>query len=197
MTMPSEFHKTTQQELAQDVAEEKLRCSAIGDDVRETAETLRGEFASAAENTKERISAAGRSMKEGVRAMARDQKAARAERLRELAHAINLAADEMQDELPQVAGYVRDAAAKIDNLSTLIRERSIEELVHDANDFARANAPTFFGLSLAAGFGLARFLKSSAPVASQRLSASDYPRPQSARETTSVSAEQLAQSSEF
>ncbi|MGA8156308.1 MAG: hypothetical protein WB822_08885, partial [Rhodoplanes sp.] len=112
MTMPSEFQKTTQQELAQDAAEAKARSSAIGDDVRETAENLRGEFASAAESTKEQIGSAGKSMKEGVRAMANDQKAARAQRLGGLAHTINLAAEEMQDELPQVAGYVRDAAER-------------------------------------------------------------------------------------
>jgi gas vesicle protein len=130
--------------------------------MRQTAEDVREQFASAAESAKEQIGAAASSMKEKARAMADDQKAAGAERLSGFARAINVAADQLQDELPQAASYVREAAAKVDDVSTMIRERSIEDLMHEANRFARANTVAFFGISLAAGFALARFLKSGA-----------------------------------
>ncbi len=106
---------------------------------------------------KEQIGAAASSMKEKARAMADDQKAAGAERLSGFARAINVAADQLEDELPQAASYVREAAAKVDDVSTMIRERSIEDLMHEANRFARANTVAFFGISLVAGFRAGAF----------------------------------------
>ena len=93
-----------------------------------------------------------------------------------LARAITHAADELQSELPQAATYVRQAAAKINSVSTMIRKRNIKELMHEANDFARTNTVAFFGLSLAAGPALARFVKSGAPSALQPMSAARHVR---------------------
>jgi ElaB/YqjD/DUF883 family membrane-anchored ribosome-binding protein len=162
--MPSEFQKTTQQGLERDVAEAKARSSAIGDDVRETAENLRGEFASSAEGVREQAGDMAESVKKRTRAMADDQKDAGADQLHGFARAIDEAADQLANEFPQAASYVHEAAQRVDNVSTMIRERSIEELLHEANHFARKNTIAFFGMSLAAGFALSRFLKSSAPA---------------------------------
>jgi len=167
--------------------------------MRETAEEVPEQFASAAESAKEQVGAAASSMKEKARAMADDQKAAGAERLSGFARAINVAADQLQDELPQAASYVREAAAKDDDVSTMIRERSIEDLMHEANRFARANTVAFFGISLVAGFALARFLKSGAtghsqPSHSQHESAASLPRmqPHPASEAASSPPERFA-----
>lgn len=166
--------------------------------MRQTAEDVREQFASAAESAKEQIGAAASSMKEKARAMADDQKAAGAERLSGFARAINVAADQLEDELPQAASYVREAAAKVDDVSTMIRERSIEDLMHEANRFARANTVAFFGISLVAGFALARFLKSGASSHSQpshsRESAAPLPhmQPHPASEAASAPPERFA-----
>ena len=181
--MPSEFQKTMQQELAQDAAEAKARSSAIGDDVRETAENLRGEFASSAEGVKEQAGDMAELVKKRARAMADDQKDAGADQLHGFARAIDEAADQLENEFPQAASYVHEAAQRVDNVSTMIRERSIEELLHEANHFARKNTIAFFGISLAAGFALSRFLKSSAaahdePAAEPRCPAPAQPQPE-------------------
>jgi len=162
------------QEAQQTRAKAKASASAARDEVRQTAADVQDELASAAENVKGQVGDIGNAVEQRARAIADDKKAAGAMQLSGLARAINHAADELQSELPQAATNVRQAAAKIDSVSTMIRERNIEELMHEANDFARTNTVAFFGLSLAAGFALARFVKSGAPSASQPMSAAHH-----------------------
>ena len=159
--------------------------SAVRGEMREAAAAVRKELASAGESVKGQIGDIGSAVEQGARAIADDKKMATAEQLTGLARAINHAADELQDQLPQAAGYVRQAAARIDSVSTMIRERNVEELVHEANDFARTNTVAFFGISFAAGFALARFLKSGGPGPSQ-------PRSAQVREVASVPPKRLA-----
>lgn len=195
--MQNEFESATQEAGAK----AKAGAGALRDEARRTAEDLREQFVDRAETAKEQLGGMADSLKKKTREMADDQKATGAEQLSGLARAINHAADELQDELPQAAGYVRQAAAKVDEVSTMIRERSIEDLVHETNDFARANKVVFFGMSLAAGFALARFLKSGAPSRSQPTSGGHHtpsqPHPMS--QSASASPERLsaASSSQF
>jgi hypothetical protein len=157
-TMQEQFASAAQEAGAKTKAE----ADAVRGEARRTAEDVRDQFAQAAESAKEQFGEAAQSVKEKARAMADDQKAAGAERVSGLARAIDHAADELQDDLPQAAGFVRQAASKVEEVSTMIRERSVEDLVQEANGFARANTVAFFGMSLVAGFALARFLKSDA-----------------------------------
>ena len=192
--MQNEFDSATQ--AAQKAgAKAKAGADAVRDHVRRTAEDVQEQLASAAENTKEQVGEVAESVKTRAHAMAEDRKATGAEQLSGLARAINLAADELQDELPQAAGYVREAAARVDNVSTMIRERSIEDLIHEANGFARSNSVAFFGISVVAGFALARFLKSGAPSHSEHMSAahqSSQAQPHSASEAASAPPERFA-----
>jgi vacuolar-type H+-ATPase subunit E/Vma4 len=174
-TMQDDFESGTQHAAAsgRDAAEKvqeagaraRAGASEIGDEARRTAGKVQDEIAAAAESVKEQVGEAAQTVKQRARAMADDQKTAGAEQLGGLARAINQAADELQDEMPQAAGFVREAATRVDNVSHMIRERSIEDLVQGANNFARTNTIAFFGMSLVAGFALSRFLKSSAPSA--------------------------------
>jgi hypothetical protein len=60
-----------------------------------------------------------------------------------------------------MAGYVRDAAERVRDLSNTIEERDLRELLRNATDTARANPVTFFAGAVLAGFAISRFLKSS------------------------------------
>lgn len=159
--MHNEAQGATPQREAQPIAEGQSRVPRNQTDMHQAGDDLKQQLASAADDAKEQVGASVESLMEDARGIADDQKAAGAERLSGLARAINLAADELEKDLPQAAGYVREAAAKVDHVSTMVRERSLEDLVHGANDFARTNAMAFFGMSLVAGFAVARFLKSS------------------------------------
>jgi len=90
-----------------------------------------------------------------------DQKLRGAETIRAFAGAADTAAQQLEQQSPQVAGYVRDAAERVRDLSKTIEERDFRELLRNARDAARTNPVTFFAGAVVAGFALSRFLKSS------------------------------------
>ena len=90
------------------------------------------------------------------------QKAKGAEAIRRLARAIDSAAAELESQSPTVAQAVHEAARCADGLSDNLSSRNVNELIDSAAQLARAQPALFIGGSVAAGFALARFLKSSA-----------------------------------
>jgi hypothetical protein len=66
--------------------------------------------------------------------------------------------DNQQDTIAQ---YIDRAANSIERFSTSLRERNVEDLVRDAQQFARRQPAAFIGVAFAAGVLAARFLKSS------------------------------------
>lgn len=79
-----------------------------------------------------------------------------------LAEIVRRAAGEFDQELPFAATYIRKAASQVDEVSEALRRGDLREIVDNAQEFARRQPTAFFGLSLLAGFGIVRFLKSSA-----------------------------------
>jgi hypothetical protein len=65
-----------------------------------------------------------------------------------------------------VARSIRAAAQKVEGFSTNLNGRSVDELLKASGDFAKSQPFLFVGMSVAAGFALARFLKSSAEIPS-------------------------------
>ncbi len=100
--------------------------------------------------------------KEYARDALEQQKQAGADRIGGFARAAHRAADGLGDDMPLAAEYVREAAGGIEQISNTLRARSIDELVEDLGKFARNQPVAFFGATIAAGFALSRFLKSTA-----------------------------------
>jgi hypothetical protein len=63
-----------------------------------------------------------------------------------------------------IAEYVDKAATQIERFAARLRERDVQDIVHDAERFARQRPAIFAGAAFAAGVLAARFLKSSAPA---------------------------------
>lgn len=99
--------------------------------------------------------------KHHLRDLADRQKAAGADQIKAFAQAFHKAAESMEGESPAAAGYVENAAARLDRASSAVRERSVEDLLRQVRQFARAQPLMFFGGALVAGIALSRFLKSS------------------------------------
>jgi hypothetical protein len=118
------------------------------------------------EQAQKSASAAADRMKNRARDMARDmaeqQKAAGADQLGGMAHAMEAAAGELQKQMPLAAEYVDDVAARLDDLASALRERSVDDMLGNVADFARRQPAAFFAGAVAAGFALSRFAKSSA-----------------------------------
>jgi hypothetical protein len=75
---------------------------------------------------------------------------------------------------------LREAASTVHRISSSLRDRSVDALLHDFGEFARRRPATLIGASLIGGFALARFLKSSADRrALGALSTSGAARPES------------------
>lgn len=97
-----------------------------------------------------------------LRETVEEQKAAGAERAKGIAGAINRAADELDDELPEAAQYVRRAAEELEHLSDEVREREAGELLRIAQDFARRQPTIVLGATALVGFAAVRFFMTSA-----------------------------------
>jgi hypothetical protein len=90
------------------------------------------------------------------------QKARGVEAIRSFARAIDSAAEELEPQSWMIARTIHEAARSVESLSDNLSNRNVNELIESAAQLARAQPALFFGGSVAAGFALARFLKSSA-----------------------------------
>ena len=133
---------------------------------------LKGQAADAAENAKGTLSTMASEARGRLNDIVDGQKTAGADHLSGLAKAAQTAAGDLDDKNPQVARLVRDAAASVDKFAGDLRTRDVRDVLGSVTDFARQQPVAFFAGSILAGFVLARFLKSEAPVASYQ--ATDY-----------------------
>jgi hypothetical protein len=85
------------------------------------------------------------------------------EALSSVARSIHVAADDLEDEAPQIADVVREAAQTVEHLSNDLRERSLREIAAAVSGFAREDPVAFLGSAILAGFVLARVSKHSRP----------------------------------
>ena len=62
---------------------------------------------------------------------------------------------------PAIAGYSRCLGSGVDRAASYLRRADIEEIAHDAQDFARKNPALIIGAAFLLGVALGRFFKSS------------------------------------
>jgi hypothetical protein len=99
--------------------------------------------------------------KERAAGFADQQKAAAARQVGDVAGAVEKTAEGLEETAPDIARYARIAATKARDVASALETRSVRDLVGTAEAYARREPAIFFGASIAAGFALARFLKSS------------------------------------
>ena len=92
---------------------------------------------SAAEDAKTAFDATSATVKDRARKVAEQQKRAGADQIGGVARAIHRAAHEIEQELPRAAGFVYDAATKLEGAAASLRERSVDDLIRSLNNFAR------------------------------------------------------------
>jgi hypothetical protein len=71
-----------------------------------------------------------------------------------------IAAENLEQETPQLAGLVRSVADRAEEFSQDLRGQTVEHLVRRASDFTRKQPALVFGLASLAGFLAFRVLKS-------------------------------------
>lgn len=101
--------------------------------------------------------------KQGVIASVEDGKRAAAGQVGNVASSLHRVAEDMPENQKWLSGYVHQAAEGLEQVSRSIEEQDLGSLVGEVEDFARRQPALFVGASVALGFALARFVKSSAP----------------------------------
>jgi uncharacterized phage infection (PIP) family protein YhgE len=135
-------------------------------------------IANAAGDVGEYAANAAQTARDKATEFAEKGKAAGAGRMEGFARAARRAADDLQEESPEIAGYVRQAADGLQQASSSVRSRSVGEIMDMVEDFARRQPTAYFGGAVLAGFVLSRFVKSR-PDRSRT-----YPGAQAFRETS-------------
>jgi hypothetical protein len=102
------------------------------------------------------------------------QKKASAEYVGSLADTMRRAAREFDGDLPIAGVYIRKAASQIEGVSDSIKTGNFKDLVRGAQSFARRQPTAFLGMAVLAGFGVVRFLKSSANTSRDATAASHW-----------------------
>lgn len=90
-----------------------------------------------------------------------EKKGAGAEYVGSLAEAMRRASREFDNELPIAGKYIRKAASQVEAFSDSVRTGDFNDLISNAQSFARRQPTAFLGLAALAGFAAVRFLKSS------------------------------------
>jgi gas vesicle protein len=146
----------------------------LKDEATELAETsgekLKEQASELADAAKNVASQATDRLKEKVS----EQRGAGAEYVGNLAETIRRAAREFDKDLPIAGKYIRKAAVQVENVSDSIRTGDFNDLVRNAQSFARRQPTAFLGMAVLAGFAAVRFLKSSSDASAS----STNPRPQ-------------------
>jgi ElaB/YqjD/DUF883 family membrane-anchored ribosome-binding protein len=92
-----------------------------------------------------------------------------------VAQALHQAADKLNEQNEDVvARYTDTAAQRIEQFADSLRSRTLDDLVGQAEQFARRQPEVFLGTAVATGFLIARFLRTSGNRASQRRSNLSY-----------------------
>ncbi|RAI41779.1 hypothetical protein CH338_02185, partial [Rhodoplanes elegans] len=154
---------SSQDELRRDAEQVAEEVRQVAANAKNVAGSVKDEVVSVAADMRDQAAAMAEPLQQKGRSLAEEQKQAGAQRVRGVARAISSAADDLDDEMPQAAAWIRRGASQLETISQSVRDKSVEDLARDTERFARNNTAAFFGLSLVAGFALARFLKSGAP----------------------------------
>lgn len=117
-----------------------------------------------------------------AKSMLHEQKGRAADRLETVADALRQTGQHMKDQNEQGVGqYAERAADAVEQFSDRLRNKNVDELVYEAQDFARREPQWFLGGAVVAGIFLARFFKSSGSSSSRqgyyRGGAPMHPRP--------------------
>ena len=158
-------------ETSDDVSQGASRAADAASDRRDAGGSSAGptsDFRTQASQAAEEARGAAASIAEQARArlteIVEQQKAAGASRVAGIAQAAQTAARDLDQTNPELARLVRSAAEGVDRIASDIRGRNIGDVVDTLGSFGRRQPVAFFGGAVLAGFLLARFFKSDAPL---------------------------------
>jgi hypothetical protein len=144
--------------------------NTVADQAKDAANTVADEVTSGvdqlAQAAKEQIAEAN----ERARGLVEEQKDHLAGQLGGVAQAMDRVAGDLEGSNDASARYARMLADNAGKLSGAIRDKSIDDLMTDAQDFGRRQPAMFLGAAALLGFAASRFLLASASRSTRTLS---------------------------
>jgi hypothetical protein len=128
-------------------------------DIVEGAASVASKVAEAAQEKARGLAATA---EEKARALAEDKKREIAEQAESVAKIVDGGATGVEAALPPAGPYVRGIASGIHEVTSALRDRSVDDLMEEGRRFAQERPGTVLAGALVLGFGFARFLKASA-----------------------------------
>ena len=80
-----------------------------------------------------------------------------------VAQSLHDTSSSMREQQPQIASVADQAAGRVEDFSSYLRDHDMNDVVRDAESYARREPLVFLGAAFAVGFIAARFLKASSP----------------------------------
>jgi hypothetical protein len=131
-------------------------------DTINTADNLKTGASQAFEQAKEKVSEAGGKAADTAKVQLSDRKDQVADGIGTVASALRRTGEQLRSEDTGFVGdYVNKAADAVSNISQHLRENDLDQLMREAEDFAKREPTIFLGSAFALGVIAARFLKSS------------------------------------
>jgi ABC-type transporter Mla subunit MlaD len=149
-------------------SERDSRTQSITDQANQAMSKLTEAAQQAGSQAKEAVTSLSSQATSTVKDALNQQVNAGADLASHVAESVKRAADNLDQNVPQLAGLARGAAEKIEALSTEARNKSVDELFQNASDFARRQPALVFGAAAVFGFALFRVLKAGASNEPQR-----------------------------
>ena len=115
-----------------------------------------------AEAAQEKARGLAATAEERARALAEEKKREIAEQAESVAKIVDGVAAGVEAALPPAGPYVRGIASGIQDVTSALRDRSVDDLMEEGRRFAQERPGTVLAGALVLGFGFARFLKASA-----------------------------------
>ncbi len=131
------------------------------DDVVSTASAMAG---AAAGKAREVASETAATVSEQVTQLLDRQVGTGAVMVGRVARSAKRAADELDQEAPQLANLVRTFAGQIDGYAENLRDQSVTELMRSASDFTRRQPALVFGAAALAGFIALRMVRNTSSI---------------------------------
>jgi ElaB/YqjD/DUF883 family membrane-anchored ribosome-binding protein len=120
----------------------------------------------AAETAKQTAADAASKMTTQVKELLDRQVGTGADMVGHFAHSAKRAAEDLDQNAPQLAGLVRIFADRVDGYADDLRDQSVDQLLRAATDFTRRQPALVFGVAALAGFFLFRAVKAAPPISS-------------------------------
>lgn len=119
-------------------------------------------MASEGEAVSRNASKLGERLKRDGKERVESSKRSVADHIREIAQALERAREYLDQTEPRLGTYAGEAATRVSNFATRLRDSDLDDLLAETRRVARRNPALYLAGAVGVGFVLARFLKSSA-----------------------------------